>query len=243
MKKNKKLYIGLAAFALTAILAVTTAIHLSKTPKKDKENQTQEVSNAISDNRSQEDQAIDSYEEYEPTPTPTVAAEENTFLKINTDKDIDDLIKKYYQSQLDVDKKLYESISVDANTMDVNVIARKVEYVESFDNIIIHVAEGNDAIELVAYVEYDLHVNSIDTCAPSIDRFFIKYINGEPKLYFDKLYPKTAEYFNTVNEHKEIQDLITTVNAKFSAALKADQKLNDFYKSVTKETKILQKKQ
>ncbi|ABX41110.1 hypothetical protein [Lachnoclostridium phytofermentans] len=239
MRKNQKLYITIAAFALTTILVATTAMHLSKSPKKEQDNQSQELSTSISENRSQEDQAIDSYTEHEPTQVP----EENTFLKINTDKEIDDLIKKYYQSQLNVDKKLYESISVDANTMDVNVTARKVEYVESYDNIIIHVAKGNEAIDLVAYVEYDLHINSIDTCAPSIDRFFIKYINGEPKLYFDKLYPKTAEYFNTVNENEEVQKLIKTVNDKFSAALKADEKLNDFYKSVTEETVILQKKQ
>lgn len=239
MKKNQKLYIALAAFTLITILSVTTAMNLSKNPKKDQEKQGQEVSTSISEQRSQEDQAIDSYTEHEPTQAP----EENTLLKINTDKKIDDLIKKYYESQLNVDKKLYESIAVDAKSMDVNVTARKVEYVESYDNIIVHVAKGNEAIDLVAYVEYDLHINSIDTCAPSIDRFFIKYIDGEPKLYFDKLYPKTAEYFNTVNKHEEIQEMIKSVNDKFIAALKADEKLNDFYKSVTEETTNLQKKQ
>ncbi|WP_312100551.1 hypothetical protein [Lachnoclostridium sp.] len=236
MKKNQKLYITLTALTLTTILAVTTAMNLSKSPKKEQENQDQEVSTSVSEDRSQEGQAIDSYTEQEPTPVP----EESTFLKINNDKKIDDLIKKYYQSQLNLDKKLYESIAVDSKPMDVNVTARKVEYVESYDNIIVHVAKGNEAIDLVAYVEYDLHINSIDTCAPSIDRFFIKYIDGEPKLYFDKLYPKTAEYFNTLNEHEEVQEMITAVNNKFIAALKSDEKLNDFYKSVTEETTNLQ---
>lgn len=236
MKKNKKLYIAIAALALTTIVTLTTAMQLPKNPKNDPEKEIAEANTDIAENRSQENTAIDSYVEQQPTQVP----EENTFLTINTEKEIDDLIKKYYKSQLKVDKKLYDSITVDADSMDINVTARKVEYIESYDNIVVHVAKGNEAIDLVAYVEYDLHVNSIETCAPSIDRFFIKYIDGEPKLYFDKLYPKTAEYFNTVHEHEEVQELIKTVDDKFIAALKADEKLNDFYTSVTEETENLQ---
>ncbi len=237
MKKNKKLYISLAALAFLTIITVIAAIQLSKNPKKEQDNQTPGTSTAIAENPSPETQAIDSYAEHQPTQIP----EKNSLLTLNTDKEIDELINKYYQSQLKVDKKLYDSITLDADSMDVNVAARKVEYVEAYNNIVVHVAEGNDAIELVAYVEYDLHINSIKTYAPSIDRFFIKYINDEPKLYFDKLYPKTAEYFNTVHEHEEVQELIKSVDEKFISALKADEKLNDFYTSVTEETINLQK--
>lgn len=232
MKNNKKLYIALATLAVTSILTVTAAMQLPKNSKNEQDNLNQDANTAIAENRTQENKAIDSYVEVEPTQVP----EENTFLTINTDQEIDKLIKKYYKSQLKVDKKLYDSISVDSDSMDVNVTARKVEYIESYDNIVVHVAKGNEAIDLVAYVEYDLHINSIETCAPSIDRFFIKYIDGEPKLYFDKLYPKTAEYFNSVHEHEEVQELIKTVDEKFIAALKSDDKLNDFYTSVIEET-------
>ncbi len=232
MKNNKKLYIALAALAVTSILTVTAAMQLPKNSKNEQDNLNQDANTAIAENRVQENKAIDSYVEVQPTQVP----EENTFLTINTDQEIDKLIKKYYKSQLKVDKKLYDSISVDSDSMDVNVTARKVEYIESYDNIVVHVAKGNEAIDLVAYVEYDLHINSIETSAPSIDRFFIKYIDGEPKLYFDKLYPKTAEYFNSVHEHEEVQELIKTVDEKFIAALKSDDKLNDFYTSVIEET-------
>lgn len=233
--KNKKLYIALGALAFTTVLTVITAMQLPKNNENNK--QIEQANSNHVENRSQEENtAIDSYAEVAPTEMP----QENTFLLLNEDKKIENLIQKYYDALLKVDKKLYDSISIDNDSMDVNVTARKVEYIESYDNIVVHVAKGNEAIDLVAYVEYDLHINSIETCAPSIDRFFIKYVDGEPKLYFDKLYPKTAEFFNTVHQNEEVQELITSVDEKFINAIKEDPKLNDFYTSVVEETMNLQ---
>ncbi len=182
----------------------------------------------VKTNEKDMDTAISPYSEtrIEPTVVPS-------FLIENSDLAITELVKNYYQALLIADKKAYDKITVDDDSMDVDVTLRKMEYIEGYDNQKIYVTQGADNTGIVAYVVYDLKINSIDTPAPSIDQLLITYVDGEPKLYFNELSAKQKKQIELILKHEEVNQLIDYVDASFMKAIKSDSALNDFYKALS----------
>lgn len=182
----------------------------------------------VETNEKNMDTAISPYNEIpnEPTTVPS-------FLIENSDLAITELVSDYYNAMLTADKKAYDKITVDDDSIDVDVTLRKMEYIEGYDNQRIYVTQGSDKTGIVAYVVYDLKINSIDTPAPSIDQLLITYVDGEPKLYFNELSAKQKKQIELILNHEEVKELIDYVDASFMEAIKSDSALNDFYQALS----------
>ena len=160
---------------------------------------------------------------------------DNKFITLSQDAKLKVLMENYYNALLTANQELYNSITYGYENLNIDVTLRKTEYIRAYDNIHVYTAKGQGGIDLIAFVTYDLLINSIDTPAPSIDQLLIKFDKGEPKLYFGDLTATTHDYINNILNEEEVYQLIENVNTKFKDALATDSKLNDFYTSVLTE--------
>lgn len=173
--------------------------------------------------------AIASFNNESITPT-----EKPSFLIKNKDKAITELITTYYDAILNADKEAYDKITVDDDSIDIDVLLRKMEYIVGYDNQEIYVTQGTGNAVIVAYISYDLKINSIKTPAPSIDQLLIKNVDGVPKLYFNELTLQESKQIEAIRKNEEVLNLIDKVNQNFETAIKSDTNLYDFYKTLAK---------
>lgn len=221
MKKSNKVIIGICSCIL--VVGFVGSLTFNNSNKSTNKNSTPEETTEI-----QTDTAISAYSnESKETVEPP------SFLLENNDSSITKLVSDYYNAILNADKKAYDAVTVDDNSMDVDVMLRKMEYIEGYDNQKIYVTQGVDNVALVIYVVYDLKIHTIDTPAPSIDQLLIKNVNGKPKLYFNELTAKETKQLELIRNHEEVVELIQSVDKKFAKAIKTDSDLNDFYKAIS----------
>ncbi|MDD5934628.1 MAG: hypothetical protein PUC65_03535 [Clostridiales bacterium] len=218
MKKSNKVIAGIISFVLVTGIICSISFNTRNDKKSDLDemNLSKTAISAYSDDAAQEGTLVPS-----------------TFLIENNDPTIKKLVADYYKAILNADKKAYDSITIDDDSIDVDVMLRKTEYIESYDNQKIYVTQGIDHIGIVAYVTYDLKIHTIDTPAPSIDQLLIHNVNGEPKLYFNELTPAETKQLERIRNHEEVRSLIHRVNQQFETAIKSDSHLTDFYHAIS----------
>lgn len=218
--------IGISSILLFAIVIAGSIILASNPSDHNDKRSIQEVGTETTT-----DQAISAYSN-----ETNESAYEPTFLIENTDPVIKDLVTNYYDAILNANEEQYNQITVDDDGLEVDVILRKMEYIEGYNNQKIYVTQGVDNLGLVIYVVYDLKIHSIDTPAPSIDQLLIKNVEGEPKLYFNTLNEKEIKQLESIRSHEEVIALIENVDEDFVQAIKNDSHLNDFYLALSKKT-------
>lgn len=214
----------ISAVILAAILSLAFISYVSNQPNNETNTAKKESDMGIAE---VSPSAIASFSSEATTPTP-----KPSFLIKNQDKAITDLITKYYDAILNADKEAYDKITVDDDSIDINILLRKMEYIVGYDNQEIYVTQGTGNAVIVVYVVYDLKINSIKTPAPSIDQLLIMNVDGVPKLYFNELTLQEGKQIEKIRNNEEVLALIDKVNQDFEAAIKADTNLYDFYKSL-----------
>ena len=219
----------ISAVILAAILTLGYILNISNQPSNETDTAKKESNMGIAQ---VSPPAIASFSSDATTPTT-----KPSFLIKNEDKAITDLITKYYDAILNADKKAYDKITVDDDSIDVDVLLRKMEYIVGYDNQEIYVTQGTGNAVIVVYIAYDLKINSIKTQAPSIDQLLIKNVDGVPKLYFNELTLQEGKQIETIRNNEEVLTLIDKVNQDFEAAIKSDTDLFDFYKSLAERAK------
>ncbi len=221
MKKSNKVIIGICSCIL--VVGLIGSIAFNNSNKITSKNSTPETTTNLPSDTAISAYSNESKEVVEPP----------TFLLENNDSAITELVANYYDAILNADKKAYDAVTVDNNSMDVEVMLRKMEYIEGYDNQKIYVTQGVDNVAIVIYVVYDLKIHTIDTPAPSIDQLLIKNVDGKPKLYFNELTAKETKQLELIRNHEEVVNLIKGVDKQFTQALKQDSNLNDFYKAIS----------
>ena len=221
MKKSNKITIGICSCIL--VVGLIGSIAFNNSNKNTNKNSTPEKITDL-----QADTAISAYSNESKE-----IVEEPSFLLENNDSTITKLVADYYDAILNADKKAYDAVTIDENSMEVDVMLRKMEYIEGYDNQKIYVTQGIDNVSLVVYVVYDLKIHTIDTPAPSIDQLLIKNVKGKPKLYFNELTAKETKQLENIRNHEEVVDLIQSVDQRFVQAIETDSNLNDFYKAIS----------
>jgi hypothetical protein len=216
----------ISAVVLAAILSLGFILYVSGKPINENNSVKTESDMSITQ---VSPSAIESFSSKAAAPTA-----KPTFLIKNQDKAITELITKYYDALLNADKEAYDKITVDDDSIDIDVLLRKMEYIVGYDNQEIYVTQGTGNAVIVAYIAYDLKINSIKTPAPSIDQLLIKNVDGVPKLYFNELTLQEGKQIETIRNNEEVLALIEKVNQNFKAAIKSDTDLFDFYKSLEK---------
>ena len=139
--QRKKIVIS--SILLAIILVAGCVLYASKNKKNtiiESQNEVPETKQAL-----EVPSAISAY-----SSDTTNATEKPSFLIKNQDQAITDLITSYYNAMLNADKEAYDLISVDDDSIDVDVLLRKMEYITGYDSQEIYVTQGTGNAVIVA---------------------------------------------------------------------------------------------
>ncbi len=169
-----------------------------------------------------------------PGPTATPSPEENEFKKL-VPNDVTSLIEEYYAARVisveEILPYIYDAESITAEQIDENVIMSRVEYVNAYHDIKIHLKTGAGSIDYVAYVENSIEIPSVETYAPSLDELYIKYDeDGAPKIYAGGLSQEENAYMEALRETDDVKELRKKVSNELEKARENDTALDDFFK-------------
>ena len=161
------------------------------------------------------------------TPTPTQVVQE---FEEDVYPEINDLIVDFLQAKIDGKTKKMKKLVTDPSYIDAELIQKRTEFIESYDNIKVYTAKVPDNLDadFVAYVYEEVKIASIDTKAPGLDQYLIKKVDGEYKIVYGDISTETSDFVNEVKETEAFTALMKKVNKKMKNAVESDEQLADF---------------
>ena len=166
------------------------------------------------------------------TKAPTATPEPENDLELNKYADINKVVQDFYEAKLTCSAEDFVPIVTNANQIDMERLQRKIEYVNSYQNINCYTKKGINEIDYVVYVSYDLELATIDTYAPSIDELRITYVDGTPKVYLGNIAEDTSKYLNELRTGEDVEVLVSDVVTRLEEACASDENLNEFYQNI-----------
>lgn len=163
---------------------------------------------------------------------PPKEPEDPTKIKKTTDASIVKLIESYYQAKLNCDEDQLQSLITDATVLDINVISRKMEYINGFHNFVCFVKPGIKDGDYVLYVTYDMEIVSIETYAPSIDEFYLTTVKDKLLIKVGNFSDDIVKLINTYHESEDVKSLVNDVRQRLIQARQSDGMLNQFYENL-----------
>lgn len=170
------------------------------------------------------------------TVAPTATPEPKNELELNKYADINKVVKEFYEAKLTCSEEDFIPIVTNANQIDMERLQRKIEYVNSYQNINCYTKKGINEIDYVVYVSYDLELATIDTYAPSIDELRITYVDGSPKVYLGTISEETSNYLKKLRTSEDVEVLVSDVVTRLDEACASDENLNEFYQNIQKSS-------
>lgn len=161
-------------------------------------------------------------------------------IKKTTDPSIVTLVESYYQAKLDCDEDKLQSLITDASVLDINVISRKMEYINGFHNFTCYTKPGVKEGDYVLYVTYDMEIVSIETYAPSIDEFYLTTVKDKLLIKLGNYSDEIIKLINTYHKSEDVENLVEDVRKRLVEARESDGMLNQFYENLLNQ--IEQKK-
>lgn len=181
-------------------------------------------------------------EDLTPTRIPTITpkqepikkkeVEDPAKMKKTTNASIVNLVESYYQAKLDCDEDKLQSLITDASKLDINVISRKMEYINGYHNFTCYIKPGIKDGDYVLYVTYDMEIVSIETYAPNIDEFYLTTVNGKILIKSGVFPDDIVNLINTYHASKDVKSLVDDVSQRMVEARKSDEMLNQFYENL-----------
>ena len=166
--------------------------------------------------------------------TDDILTASNTSLFIENEElesDLTALITDYLNAKLTLNSETLESLILSDAAIDYKKLGRKVEYIESYENIKTYIADGIKGIDYVIYVTYDVRFPMTSAPAPSLEEFYVKKTDGAYKLYMNPLSETASSYVLELREEPQVQKLINDTTKQLMAALDSDSNLLDIYNS------------
>ncbi|MBR5788686.1 MAG: SH3 domain-containing protein [Lachnospiraceae bacterium] len=156
----------------------------------------------------------------------------------NKNKDIEKLIKGYYEAYADGNIKALSSYAVPISKNESDYIRLFADYIKSYKIIKIYTQQGIDENSCLASVEMEIEFNDTKTKAPGLDFFYITGVKTG-NLYINNLYSqfnlRTSEYItepqiddciNKFENRREVIDLQEKVQKKYEEAIISDEELD-----------------
>ena len=170
-----------------------------------------------------------------PTPTPTLTPKENTLME-KVPSEIEQLINDYFAAVLEDSFDNYRKLIYNTESINEELTRKRVEYIVNYHNIRCYAKRGVGQIDYIVYVMNDVEIATIDTYAPSMEQFFIKYDkNKNPKIFLagDMLTSDEEAYFNELNSLPDVSELVAEVTEQLNAAMEEDAELKNFIKKLS----------
>ncbi|MBE5959814.1 MAG: hypothetical protein E7256_00270 [Lachnospiraceae bacterium] len=220
--RKKLAYAGFGAAAVLAILLISSTVSVSR--KNSEESPTS--SSVQSRATIPVETAL--------IPNEEAAKEDSFFIEDEElEADLTTLISDYLNAKLTLDSETIESLIISDAEINYKKLSRKVEYIESYENIKTYITKGFKGIDYIVYVTYEVKFPMTSANAPSLEEFYVKETDGVYKLYMNTLSETVSSYVLERRNHEEVQNLISITTESLANALKSDSNLLDIYNSFT----------
>lgn len=163
-------------------------------------------------------------------------------LKEDTVPELTELIQQYYTAMSACDVSTLEQIVSDVSDADKDIIRRKKDYIESYNNITVYSKLAPvDGCYLV-FAGYDIKFKNEDTMVPGLETFYVK-TSQEDKLYIYKgsdIEPEVETFINEQISSDEVQVLFEDVNDRYVDALASSSTLLLFIEGFGGDTALIE---
>jgi len=168
--------------------------------------------------------------------TTVAATEEETTLAVPDEPlqedaytEVNELVKKYYQSMADGDMDTLLSITTGLDEKEQIKIVKKSEYVENYPTVTCYTKQGPLADSYIVYAYYEVKLVDYETLTPGMNALYVcknedgaYYINGETQS------DEIIDYCEMISAQDDVVDLVNTVQVKYNEVKANDTELSKF---------------
>ena len=217
IKENRKILLIVVAFvvAIVAAIVITNILAGKSTEVKEAVVQTAET-----------------------TDTSEVVIEQ-TPLETDAYPEINELMKKYYNSIAAGDVLTASSLRKGIDEKERIVIEKKSEYVQSYPVITCYTKKGPTEDSYLVYVYYEVILKCFEEHSPALNVWYVcKDENGSYYINEDTQDESIVEYCKVLSVQDDVVDLSNTVNVKYNEIIEANPDLGYFMQNLTSQMKV-----
>ena len=217
MKENRKILLVVVIFvvAIAAAIVITNFLAGKSTEVKEAVVQTVET-----------------------TDTSEVVIEQ-TPLETDAYPEINELMKKYYNSIASGDVLTASSLRKGIDEKERIVIEKKSEYVQSYPVITCYTKKGPTEDSYLVYVYYEVVLKGFEEQIPALNVWYVcKDENGSYYINEDTQDESIVEYCKVLSVQDDVVDLSNTVNVKYNEIIEANPDLGYFMQNLTSQMKV-----
>ncbi len=171
-----------------------------------------------------------------PTGGSGVVDPEDAEVTQDENKEINDLITKYFNAKLVVDMDAMTDLVSDPNRIEQSKLVAQQEYIESYQNISCYVIANEEEDAFRVYVRYDMKIKNIDTLAPSLSGLYVTVTSdGGYRVYLSALDEEEEEFIQAADKNMEVIKLKEDVANKLNQAITADANFKQFYEQIEQQ--------
>lgn len=144
--------------------------------------------------------------------------------------EIEELMNRYFTAKQQVDMDTIGQCVSDIAYVEEKKLLAESEYVEAYKNIQCMVLDGAKEGAYRVYVYYEVKIYDIETLIPSLNALYVNLNKeGNLQVYLGTLDANEQKCIDTLDQCKEVQDLISTVKAKMEDVISSDTQVREFY--------------
>lgn len=143
--------------------------------------------------------------------------------------EVNDLVKKYFAGLSAGDTSMVEE-TVDVLTdEEKQVIERKKDYIESYDNVICYTKKGLEEGSHVVFAAYDMKIVNIETAAPGVMALYVCSAEDGSLYIFNGEAPEELQnYVLELAAEEEVAAIISDIDARYQQLAAEDEDLGKF---------------
>lgn len=150
--------------------------------------------------------------------------------KSEIQSEIEDLMNRYFTAKQQVDMTTIEQCVSDVGHVEEKKLLAESEYVEAYQDIQCLVLDGAKEGTYRVYVYYNVKIYDIETLVPSLTALYVNLNDsGLFQVYLGTLDAKEQNYIESLDQSKEVSELVDTVQKRLEDVVSSDSKVRDFY--------------
>ena len=163
---------------------------------------------------------------------------EDASLNLNQNKDINQLIEKYFNAKKTVNIEEMSELVSDANRIPKDRYTILASYVENYKDFDCYYIRNEETDSYRVYVKYNMKLKNIESWVPCLTKYYVKVTSeGKYVIYFSALDDAEVEFINAADKNDEIQKLKEDVNKSMTSILEKDATFKQYYQKMQKEIK------
>ena len=155
-------------------------------------------------------------------------------LKAETEGDVVNLVKQYFEARQADDIESYKSLRSYTDALEIAKTAAKSEYIESYDDICCYTKPGPYEDSYMVYVSYNLKLKDWDRSVPALETLVLcRDQNGALYVYSGAFDESVVDYVRGVTSQEDVVELFRRVDTEYHEILDSDPEFNEYMSTLT----------